>query len=110
MTGSTGSERLGQRIKMKRHDRGLTQEELANRLDVTPQHISAIELDKRLPSLSFLARLAERLDVTTDYLITGKNSTASDVAAAIMADSSISDEAKKALIVMIKVSRQANSG
>ena len=41
---------------------------MAKALGVTPQHISAIEQDKRVPSLPFLIRLAEYLGVTIDYL------------------------------------------
>ncbi len=97
---------LGHRIKTMRQGLGITQEELAHRLEVTPQHISAIELDKRVPSLNFLARLAEQLDVTTDYLITGDQRGAIDPIIAIMADNSLSDEAKKALTALVRLLRQ----
>ncbi len=106
-TFDTGS--LGQRIRMTRQDLGITQEELARNFGVTPQHISAIELDRRLPSLGFLAHLAERLGVTTDYLITGKHPSFSDPLAAISTDDSLSNEAKKTLITIIKIFRRANS-
>ena len=93
---------LGQRVKTLREIRGNTQETLAKLLKVTPQHISAIELDKRLPSINFLAVLAKELDTTTDYLITGKNNGHHGTIPAILADKNIPDEAKKALIDIIK--------
>ncbi len=97
---------FGQRVKIIRQALGMSQEELAHRLEVTSQHISAIELDKRAPSLRFLARLAKELDITTDYLITGKQRENIDSINAIIADSRLSDEVKKALTVMVKVLRQ----
>jgi transcriptional regulator with XRE-family HTH domain len=97
------AESLGQRIKQKRQILGMTQEELAKKLKVTSQYISAIELDKRLPSLNFLARLAEELSATTDFLLTGKqHCDGSDAITAIMADQSLPDEVKKSLAVVVK--------
>ncbi|MDP2729985.1 MAG: helix-turn-helix transcriptional regulator [Dehalococcoidales bacterium] len=103
------SESLGQRIKMKRRELRITQEELATQLGVSPQHVSAIEVDRRLPSLKFLARLAEHLEVTTDYLITGKHPATGDPIVAIMGDDSMSGEAKRALISIIMIAREAYS-
>ena len=45
-------ETLGHRIKKIRRGLRITQEDLAARLNVSPQHISAIEVDRRLPSLT----------------------------------------------------------
>ena len=93
---------LGQRLKKRRETLKLTQLQLAQALKVTPQHISAIEQDKRAPSLPFLAKLSEELGVTTDYLITGKESVITDAISAIKADKSINLEGKKALITLIR--------
>jgi transcriptional regulator with XRE-family HTH domain len=73
---------------------------LAKKLGVTPQHISIIEQDKRTPSLVFLAKLAEELGVSTDYLITGKES-ATGVISAIKADKSLTLKNKKLLIALV---------
>ena len=97
---------LGHRIKTLRQGLGISQDELAKRLEVTPQHISAIELDKRVPSLNFLARLAEQFDVTTDYLITGEQKGAIDPIIAIIADNSLPDEAKTALTTLVRLLHQ----
>lgn len=99
---------FGQRVKTIRQGLGISQDGLAKKLEVTPQHISAIELDKRAPSLNFLAQLAEQLDVTTDYLITGKQRESIDPITAIMADGSLSDTAKTALTMMVKLLRQTS--
>ena len=63
---------IGKRIRKRRQELKLTQEDLASALGLTPQHISGIEQDKRNPSLSSLAKLAEELGITVDYLVTGK--------------------------------------
>ena len=92
---------LGERIKGKREELGLTQLQLAQALGVTPQHISVIEQNKRAPSLDLLAKLAHELGVTTDYLITGKGSVVSDVGSMIKADDTLSLDTKRALLILI---------
>jgi len=80
----------------------MTQQELAEAVGVTPQHISAIEQDKRDPSLSSLAKLAEELGVTIDYLVTGKESVITDTIPAIKGDKKLKLKAKKALTGLIQ--------
>ena len=93
---------IGKRIRERRKDLNLTQQQLAQALDLTPQHISVIEQDKRAPSLSSLARLARELGVTVDYLITGKDSVISETIPAIKADKNLSLKAKKALVALVE--------
>ena len=80
----------------------MTQKELAEAIGGTPQHISAIEQDKRDPSLSSLAKLAEELGVTIDYLVTGKESVITDTIPAIKGDKKLKLKAKKALTALIQ--------
>lgn len=54
---------LGSAIKLVRTASGLKQQELAKRLEVSPNYISLIENGKREPSISFLNRLADTLGV-----------------------------------------------
>jgi len=98
---------LGQRIKTRRQDLKLTQQDLAGALGLTPQHISAIEQDKRAPSLPSLAKLAEELGVTIDYLITGKEGVITDTIPAIKADKGLKLESKKALISLVRSLRDS---
>ena len=93
---------LGQRIRTRRQTLELTQQELAKALGLTPQHISAIEQEKRAPSLPFLAKLAEQLGVSIDYLVTGKKSIITDTIPAIKADNSLTLKTKKALIALVE--------
>jgi transcriptional regulator with XRE-family HTH domain len=55
---------IGDRVRKRRKHLKVTQQELAEAIGVTPQHISAIEQDRREPSLDSLARLAVELGVT----------------------------------------------
>ena len=97
---------LGQRLKQRREALRITQRQLAENLEVTPQHISAIEQDKRIPSLAFLTKLAEELGITIDYLVAGKEGVITDAIPAIKADKKLNLESKKALISLIKTLRQ----
>jgi len=82
-----------------------TQQELAEALGLTPQHISAIEQEKRAPSLRALAKLATELGVTIDYLVVGKEGGVSDIIPAIKADEMLELEVKKSLIVLVQALR-----
>lgn len=93
---------LGKRIIQRREALSITQRQLAEALDVTPQHVSAIENDKRAPSLSSLARIAEELGVTVDFLITGKEGVVTSVIPAIKADKKLNLKSKRALIALVE--------
>ena len=96
---------LGKRIKEKRQTLDITQEELADSIGTTPQHISAVEQDKRTPSLQLLVKLAEELGTTIDGLLTGKEGIMPDIITAIKADRSLNLDLKKALTTMVKALR-----
>ena len=93
---------LGQRIKQRRQILKITQQELADALGMTPQHISAIEQDKGAPSLTLLPKLAEQLGVTIDYLVTGKETIITDIIPAIKADKSLKLKVKRLLIGLVE--------
>ncbi len=96
---------LGEKIRSRRRELKLTQQELAKALAVTSQHISAIEQDKRAPSLASLTRIAEELGVSVDYLITGKEGIITDAIHAIKADRKLKLEVKRALIALVQALR-----
>lgn len=62
---------LGRRIAHLRRQQALTQEALAERLNITAQAVSKWENDLSCPDIMTLPRLAELLGVTTDTLLTG---------------------------------------
>jgi tetratricopeptide (TPR) repeat protein len=62
---------VGARIREARLAAGLKQRELTFE-GCTPAYLSRVEAGQRIPSLQILARLAERLGTTADFLATGK--------------------------------------
>ena len=62
---------LGRRIAYLRRRRGLTQEQLAERADVTNNYVSHIENCRSIPSLETVVKLCGALDVTPDELLLG---------------------------------------
>ena len=62
---------FGRRITAIRKKRGLTQEKLAERADVTNNFISHIETCRSIPSLETVVKLCNALDVTPDALLLG---------------------------------------
>lgn len=65
------NESIGNRISKYRKAKGLTQEELANRMGVSSQAVSKWENDASCPDISLLPRLCRELGVSTDELLTG---------------------------------------
>lgn len=64
---------LGFRIAALRRQLGLSQAELARRLHISASAVGMYEQGRREPSLDLVVALAEELDVSTDYLLIGKN-------------------------------------
>lgn len=56
------------KIRTKRKDLGISQEELAKKCAVSRQTINAIENNKYDPTLSLAFRLARELELTVDEL------------------------------------------
>ena len=60
---------IGNNIKTYRKNKGFTQEELADLLNVTPQAVSKWESESGLPDTSMLIPLAQVLGVSTDAIL-----------------------------------------
>ena len=63
---------IGKRIGLLRRQKGLTQEELASHMGVSPQAVSKWENDQTCPDISALPKLARLLGVSVDELLSGK--------------------------------------
>ncbi len=63
-------ENLGSAIKKARVEKGLSQEQLAEILDVTPTHVKHMESGRRNPSVEILFAISERLNMSLDSLCT----------------------------------------
>ena len=64
---------FGERIKKLRKEKGLTQEELGRKVNVTKVSISGYENGNRTPDTETLQKLADVLDTNTDYLLGRSN-------------------------------------
>ena len=62
-------QRLAAEIKLSRMQMGLSQENLAEMLDVTPTHIKHLESGHRRPSIELLFALAQTLHFSVDQII-----------------------------------------
>ena len=61
--------KIGFKIKERRQSLGITQEYIANFLDVNPSHISNIECGRANPSLTALIKIANILKCSVDCFI-----------------------------------------
>lgn len=59
----------GDRLKIAREGRQLTQTELANQVGISDQQIYRYESGRSAPIADVLMRLAKALEVSTDYLV-----------------------------------------
>lgn len=64
---------LGEKIANLRREKGYTQEELAEKLSVSPQAVSKWENDISCPDIMLLPELAKIFGVTTDTLLGCEN-------------------------------------
>ena len=83
---------FGQRIQEARMTRGITQEEFAEEIDVSPSYYQKLERGVRTCSLDILVSIAEHLNVSTDYLLTGKRSSTKEIKKALMESSRLLQE------------------
>ena len=65
---------MGVRIAQRRKELHLTQEQLAEKIGLSLQSVSCIELGKKAVRPENLANLCTYLDVSSDYILYGKRS------------------------------------
>jgi len=61
---------MGGAIKKARNYKNLTQEELAELIGVTTEHVQQLESERRNPSVDLLLTIADTLDMSIDALLT----------------------------------------
>lgn len=61
--------RIGETIKVQRRAVKLTQEELAEKLNVTPQAVSRWENEVSLPDITLVPRICDELNISIDQLM-----------------------------------------
>ena len=92
---------FGQKLRNLRLEAGMTQAELAQRLNITKAVISYYELHERCPSPEVLIKLASIFHVSTDYLLGISNRKMIDV-------SDLSEEEVHLLLSLIVILRKKN--
>lgn len=60
---------LGERMRAERTEKNMSQDELANKVHLSRQHINYFETDTRQPDIPKLVSIAKALNVSTDYLL-----------------------------------------
>ena len=71
---------LGQRIREQRKAKGWTMEQLAEKVELSPNYVGDLERGVKIPSLETFIRIVEVLDVSADVLIRDSVAPASHVA------------------------------
>ena len=71
---------IGKRIQNRRKQLGFTQEHLADEMNVSVQMVSNLERGNKSIRIDNLLRLCQILDVSTDYILMGKENV-SDISA-----------------------------
>lgn len=65
------AEEFGKRMQKVRCENHLTQEQLADLLNISRIHVARIERGARTCSIDLLVEIADALHVSTDFLLTG---------------------------------------
>ena len=63
---------IGKRIHSRRKQLGFTQEQLADEMNVSVQMVSNLERGNKAIRIDNLIRLCQILQISTDYILTGK--------------------------------------
>ena len=66
---------IGNKIKQLRQKANLTQEQLADKMDVSIQMVSNLERGNKSIRIENLIKLSEILNISTDYILMGKETT-----------------------------------
>lgn len=93
---------FGEKLRRLRTEAGITQTELARRLNITKSVVSYYELQERTPSPDILIQLAKIFHVTTDYLLGIEHNKMIDV-------SDLNEEDMHFLLITIETLRKKNS-
>jgi transcriptional regulator with XRE-family HTH domain len=65
---------FGVNLKMFRSEKNISQEELAKKVGIHPNHLSRYERGQASPSIEVVQKIADALEVSIDQLVFGKGS------------------------------------
>ena len=92
---------IGGRIRKQREYLGLTREQFAEKLDITPKFCADIELGTKGMSVPTLCRIATTLSLSTDYILFGRTPDISSGARDVMINDDLSH-----IIVTVPLSKR----
>ena len=93
---------LRKAIRNERKDKRITQEELAEMLEVSPTHIKHIESGHRKPSIEILFEITKILNISLDGVVFSKNESArTDTREKVNRLLDVSDEASLHFILSV---------
>jgi transcriptional regulator with XRE-family HTH domain len=61
--------KIGSTIRLIRQVAGLTQQQMADRLEITSNYLSLLENDKATPKLGLLGRIEKQFDVPPSFVL-----------------------------------------
>ncbi len=64
---------FGSRLKFMRKLRGLSQEQLAEKIEISPKNLSKIEIGQTFPTPENIEKIAKYLNITVDALFSFDN-------------------------------------
>lgn len=70
---------IGERIQELRKTKYMSQEELAEKVEVSKQSVSKWELDKTLPNIEKILKLCDIFGISADYLLRGEEAESQNV-------------------------------
>ena len=91
---------MGKRIQSRRKQQGYTQEQLAEMMNVSIQMISNLERGNKAIRIDNLINLSQILDVSTDFILTGK-ATADDNEALTSRIAQLSSKDRKMIEMLV---------
>ena len=68
-------ELIGKKIRQIRKERGFSQEELSEKIDISPRHMCTIENGNSFPSIETFVKISEILDIDINEFFNLKNKT-----------------------------------
>ncbi|MGF7145492.1 transcriptional regulator with XRE-family HTH domain [Anaerotaenia torta] len=77
---------IGQRIKQAREAKGLTQEQLAEKVALSASHISVIERGIKAPKLETLVEILNILKVDANFILTDVLSVSNEIVSSLLSN------------------------
>lgn len=98
---------IGKKIKIARREKGLTQEELAEELDVSVSFISQVETGKKRFNLSRISEISEILEKPVGYFIDGYEGINSDKEEIICLLKKMDEKQLKMVLEIVRILERA---